>query len=410
MSSSPDIAIREAEGRFSRFELIRWWDQPRLRAARVLVIGAGALGNELVKNCALLGIGNLFVADMDRIEDSNLSRSVLFREADRDRHKAEVACEAARDIYPDGQARPFVGNIVHDLGRGVYFWADVILGGLDNREARVAMNRGAALAGKAWIDGAIEVLDGVARVFDPAQGPCYECTMSDVDWQILESRRSCALLTREEMTLGRTPTTPTTAAIVAGIEVQEAVKMLHGLETLAGGGLRYMGAAGEVQPVRYGRKADCFGHQRAAEPVPLGVGVADLTVAKLLERARDRLGPEAVLELGRDIVEALVCPECGRRDEVYRSFGQLTESDGVCPACDALRAPETLLAIGSDAPVLDRTFAELGVPPLDIISAREDEREIWYLFDGDADTVLGNLSHEGPWTGGCRHTNGGEMP
>ena len=88
----------------------------------------------------------------------------------------------------------FDGNIVYDLGLGVYRWADVVIGGLDNREARVAINQAAAKVGKPWIDGAIERLDGVARVFDPATGPCYECTMSEVDWKMLAARRSCALL------------------------------------------------------------------------------------------------------------------------------------------------------------------------------------------------------------------------
>ena len=57
---------------------------------------------------------------------------------------------------------------MYDLGLGVYRWADVVIGGLDNREARVAINQAAAKVGKPWIDGAIERLDGVARVFDAA--------------------------------------------------------------------------------------------------------------------------------------------------------------------------------------------------------------------------------------------------
>src|SRR5947208_1222528 len=117
--------------------------------------------------------------------------------------------------------RAFVGNAVSGLGLGVFRWADGIIGGLDNREARVAINRAAARAGRTWIDGAIERLDGVARVFTPATGPCYECTMSEVDWKMLEARRSCALLSREEMETGKVPTTPTTASVIAGIQIQE---------------------------------------------------------------------------------------------------------------------------------------------------------------------------------------------
>jgi molybdopterin/thiamine biosynthesis adenylyltransferase len=159
-----DSSTSETEDRFARFRLISWWDQERLATARVLVIGAGALGNEILKDLALLGVGRVFVADRDRIENSNLSRSILFRERDCGRPKAEVAAEKTAEVYGAIQVQAFVGNIVHDLGLGVYRWADVILGGLDNREARVAINHASARAAKVWIDGAIERLDGVARL------------------------------------------------------------------------------------------------------------------------------------------------------------------------------------------------------------------------------------------------------
>src|SRR5690348_7153428 len=83
--------IETADGRFARFEAIEWWDQSLLQKARVLVVGAGALGNEVIKNLALLGIGNVVIADMDKIELSNLSRSILFRESDEGKSKAECA-------------------------------------------------------------------------------------------------------------------------------------------------------------------------------------------------------------------------------------------------------------------------------------------------------------------------------
>ena len=212
----------------------------------------------------------MFVADRDRIENSNLSRSILFRERDCGRPKAEVAAERAAEIYPEMRVQPFTGNIVYDLGLGVYRWADVILGGLDNREARVAINQAAARAGKVWIDGAIERLDGVARVFDPATGPCYECTMGENDWKMLEARRSCALLSRGEMEQGKVPTTPTTASIIAGIQVQEAVKYLHGLEIIAGQGFVFDGTHHQSYLVSYTRKADCPAHD-ADEPVEVAL-------------------------------------------------------------------------------------------------------------------------------------------
>ncbi len=271
------------------------------------------------------------MADRDRIEHSNLSRSILFRESDCGRPKAQVAAERALEVYPSIKVQPFLGNIVHDLGVGIYRWADVILGGLDNREARVAINQASARAGKVWIDGAIERLDGVARVFDPATGPCYECTMGVNDWKMLEARRSCALLSRGEMEQGKVPTTPTTASIVAGIQVQEAVKYLHGLETISGQGFIFDGTFHQSYVVSYTRKADCPAHDVDQPVESLWQKVASTRVGDLLERARSDLGSEAIIELGRDLLRSLHCSTCGEDETVFASLGKITEARGRCP-------------------------------------------------------------------------------
>src|SRR5215211_766210 len=98
------------EDRFSRFRLIGWWDQERLREANIVVIGAGALGNEILKNLALLGVRRILVIDLDRIEYSNLSRSVLYRPEDVGRTKAEVAANATRALAHDAVVQPFNAN------------------------------------------------------------------------------------------------------------------------------------------------------------------------------------------------------------------------------------------------------------------------------------------------------------
>ncbi len=383
-----------AEGRFSRFELIAWWDQARLRRARIVVIGAGALGNEIVKNLALLGVGRVFIADMDTVEESNLSRSILFRARDQGKGKAVVAAEAARDICPETRVQPWVGNVVHDLGLGVFLWADIIIGGLDNREARVAINSFAARCGKVWVDGAIERLDGVARVFDPSAGPCYECTMSDADWRVLAARRSCALLTREEMAGGKVPTTPTTSSVIAGIQCQEVVKYLHGLDTLIGRGFVFTGTTHESYVVTYPPKPDCPVHERYEQIIAMERGSADVTAGELLQRARADLGADAVLDLGRDLIAGLACANCSRTDEVGGSLGKVTEAEGVCPRCGGMRAPITFCTISGDEAFLDRTLADLGVPPWEVVAARGSGGALAYELTGDREGVLGVLAAE----------------
>src|SRR5262252_9438661 len=103
---TPQAAPPPQEDRFSRLRLISWWDQEKLGAAKVLVVGAGALGNEILKNLALLGIARIVVADLDSIETSNLARSVLYRAADVGRRKADVAAEAVRNIFPQARVQP----------------------------------------------------------------------------------------------------------------------------------------------------------------------------------------------------------------------------------------------------------------------------------------------------------------
>ena len=257
------------EDRYSRLRLIPWWDQDRLKNATVMVVGAGAIGNELIKNLALLGIGKVLIYDMDRIENTNLTRSVLYRRSDVGRYKAEVAAERAMEMNPDVSAKAFIANIIDDVGLGVFRRMDVVLGGLDNREARLAINQACYKVNKPWIDGAIEALSGFARVFVPGHGACYECTMTETDWMLINKRKSCALLTHEQMEQGKIPTTPTSSSVIAGIQVQEMLKLLHsdrGLPTLTGKGYVFNGLTHDSYVVEYQEKPDCMSHE-TYEPI-----------------------------------------------------------------------------------------------------------------------------------------------
>jgi molybdopterin/thiamine biosynthesis adenylyltransferase len=385
-------AVADRDDRFHRFRLMGWWNQDRLAQAKVVVIGAGALGNELIKNLALLGVRNLFIADLDRIDNSNLSRSILYRAADNGSFKADVAARAARDVYPEIRAAAFNGNIVYDLGLGVFRWADIVLGGLDNREARLAINRACWKVGRPWIDGAIEQIQGIARVFVP-DGPCYECTMSKIDWDLLQRRRSCNLLSRGEMEAGKTPTTPTISSIIAGVQTQEAVKFLHGLPTIQGRGWVFDGLSTEAYQVEYQRKADCFSHDPLESVVSLRGGAVSVTAGEALEEARRLLGPSAHLELGRDVLERLVCPKCGHDEPMYVSLGKVRADSAKCPRCtDVRRDVVTFHKITGTEPFLDWPLAKIGVPPFDIVVARTMERAIGLELSADAAQVLGPLA------------------
>lgn len=190
--------------RYSRLTLIPWWDQDRLRGAKALVVGAGALGNEIIKNLTLLGVGTIHVVDMDRIESSNLSRSPLFRQSDVGEYKANVVAKHAMSMNPDVRVVPIVGKFEDQIGLGLLREMDLVFAGLDSRLARLNVGRACRMVGKPWIDGAIEALQGIVRVF-AADGPCYECTLNDVDLELIAKRKSCALITKDEAEQEKSP-------------------------------------------------------------------------------------------------------------------------------------------------------------------------------------------------------------
>jgi len=381
------------DDRFSRFRLIGWWDQEKLRKAHVLVIGAGALGNEILKNLALLGFANIVVVDLDSIESSNLSRSILYRAGDVGRRKADVAAEAVGNIFPDAHVHPITANVVHGLGLGLFAWADIVMAGLDNREARLWINRACWKMNKPWIDGAIEGINGVARVFMAGHPPCYECTLGETDWAILNKRMSCNLLALENDTEGKVATTPTISSIIAGLQVQEAVKLLHGLPVLAGKGFIFEGLNHTSYKVEYTENADCMSHYTLGEVISLEERSRDLTLAQLLARARQHLGSgEAVLEFSRDVIHKLACPGCGAEEELFAAVGTVSYARGKCSACGQMQSVITAHSYSGTEPFGQRTLDRLGLPLYDVFSARSAEREIAFLLTGDAREVLGRMA------------------
>ena len=375
-----NVDLDERDGRYHRQELISWWRQERLAEARVLVVGAGALGNELVKNLALLGVGTVLVADLDVVENSNLARCVLFREHDEGSPKAEVVASAAAALNPDVRVIPVVGDVCTSLGLGAYRDLDVVVGGLDNREARVHVNQACWKATVPWVDGAIEGLLGVMRVFVPPHSACYECTMNRQDHKLLAMRRACSLLTRDQMLAGKVPTTVTSASVIAALQVQEVVKLLHRDEleySFAGRGFVFNGLTHDSYVVTYPRREDCLSHDSYDgpwEPIPEGTSLGGV-----LARAQAELGAEAVLDFEHDIVVSATCAHCESRVDVRRPLASVSIADATCGTCGRERALELTHSVSADDhPLLGLTPDRLGLPPSDVLTARCGEQRRFY--------------------------------
>jgi adenylyltransferase/sulfurtransferase len=379
--AEPALLIDDAD-RYSRLRLIPWWRQERLAAAKVLVVGAGALGNEVVKNLALLGVGTTIVIDLDDVEPSNLSRSVLFRAGDGGRSKAAVAAERAREINPEVAFLPIHGDVITDVGLGLFADVDVVIGCLDNREARLWVNRQCWKVGTPWVDAGIQEIQGVVKVFVPPDSACYECAMTARDYQLLNLRYSCPLLRREQILEGKVPTAPTIASMMAALEVQEALKLIHGLPVNAGSAMVFNGVANQFYTTKLPHREDCLSHETYPEPISLPIG-NDVTASALFELARPSLAGTLTLALERDMVTAIECPRCGWRLDIFRPRTRVAMSEAVCPNCREAGHAEMINGVKADSPFAAQSLAKLGIPRYDIVRVDGDEHSEFFLLAGD---------------------------
>lgn len=365
-----------AESRYDRQERITWWDQDALKRAKVLVIGAGALGNEIVKNLALLGIGEVHIVDMDSIERSNLARCAMFRDEDEGGNKAEVLARAAASLNPDCRTVAYVVPI-QSLGAAAIAGFDVIIAGLDNMEARLWINRAARRLGKYWIDGAIEGLQGIVRAFPPS-GACLECTLGEQDFKALSHRRSCALLSPEELVSGKTPTNSTSASIVAGIEVQEAVKFLvgrHDLLSLNNRVWRLEGESMTTSTVGFFEDEYCMAHDSYEEVAK--VVSLHTSWPQLFEAATQHLGenPEAI-DFEDDLVLLSGCPTCSTGGLTVGLRALFPKGAGRCSGCgeDLPAESAATMELGSIAELPE--LAEWLWPHLEFMTFRAGSRRV----------------------------------
>ena len=375
--------------RSGTLKLLSWWKHDTVRAATVMIVGLGALGNEVAKNLALLGIGRLIVVDRDTVELSNLSRSVLFRESDQGRSKTEVAAAQIRELNPDVDVLALHGDVTMDIGLGLFRRVDVAIGCLDSRAARLWLNDSCYLAGIPWVDGAIQDMFGEVRVFAPELGACYACTLSASDWRIIREARPCKGLAVGNILEGRVPTTPTIASIIGGVQSQEALKLVHGMPSHPGKVFVFRGLTTEADLLTLPRKDGCQSHYTLPEVTELPLTSAS-TFRDLLREARARLGEDAYLMLrGRELVSHLECPACGSREDLGVLEVRLTPDLARCPSCGhGMREAETTHVITDHDPFVDRTLSDAGFPLLDVIEARNATDAVGLELTGDLSAVI----------------------
>lgn len=201
-------------------------DQKKLRSAHALIVGCGALGNELVKNLAWLGFGEITIVDYDDVEFSNVSRG-LFEKEDVGKNKADVLANKVSNSSPYVKIAAIAKRVEECDPEQLK--CHVMLSALDNMPTRVWLASFCVANNIPLIDGGIKEFQGRVQTFMP-EGACLACGIPmDRYAEIMELSNPC-----EGIEFGAQASFTTVSSIVAGISANEAMKVVVGLPTLSG--------------------------------------------------------------------------------------------------------------------------------------------------------------------------------
>jgi adenylyltransferase/sulfurtransferase len=219
--------------------------QARLRAASVLVVGAGGLGCPAALYLAAAGVGTIGLLDFDRVDESNLQRQVLFTTEDIGELKAERAAARLRALNPQLQLNTHPIELCAANVRELFAPYDLILDGSDRIGTRYLVNDACVLLSKPLVSAAIHRFEGQAMSYVPGRGPCYRCLFPQIAEGTLPS---CA----QAGVLGVLP------GVLGSVQATEAIKLLLGIGTpLIGRVLVYDALSMRFDEFRIARRPEC---------------------------------------------------------------------------------------------------------------------------------------------------------
>jgi adenylyltransferase/sulfurtransferase len=263
--------------------------QRKLKAARVLCVGAGGLGSPLALYLGAAGVGTLGIVDFDVVDYTNLQRQIIHTTADVGRKKLDSAAEKLKAINPFLNIRKFETRLSSENALELFRDFDIIADGTDNFPTRYLVNDACVLTGKPNVYGSIFRFEGQASVFATKQGPCYRCLYSEPPPPGLVP--SCA----EGGVLGILP------GLVGVIQATEVIKLILGKGEPLIGRLLLIDALGmKFRELKLRKNPDCpaCGTHRSitklidynefcgirGEEKPVEAGVPEIQVEELKRR------------------------------------------------------------------------------------------------------------------------------
>lgn len=247
--------------RYLRNNMIDWFDQSIVSSLNTIVVGAGAIGNEVIKNLALMGVKNIKIYDLDTIEAHNLTKSILFSEDDIGKLKAEVAAKKAKELDPNINPKAIHGDIFKKLGIADVLDSNIIFCCLDNFETRLRINELCVLTKTPMINLSIDSRYASVEVFtyQDEDRICYECNLPLSAYERISKRYSCGYLKKISYIEKKIPTTIMTSAASASIGVSLGLQVAVGKDDININPSRSLldTRSGKSSYTQYSKNPDC---------------------------------------------------------------------------------------------------------------------------------------------------------
>lgn len=220
---------------YDRQKRVAGWNQLAVSESKCLVIGAGALGNEVVKSLVQLGVRQIAVVDNDVIVKANLNRCVFFslQDAEQELLKANVLAERAEKLNGESKVTP-IAKRVEDIPEKFFSKTgfSCVFSCLDNLGARLHVNAH-SYGNCPLVDGGTSGFYGKVQVVR-SPSACLECSLTKRDYSLLWKKYSCV---GDELDFvdPKMPALPMTTSVIAGLQAAEFVKIAHEGKPVAGG-------------------------------------------------------------------------------------------------------------------------------------------------------------------------------
>lgn len=378
-----------------------------IKNVRILVVGVGAGGNEVLKNLLLMGFGHLTIIDFDHVEDSNLSRTTLFRKEDIGKSKSLVAAERLREmaLHENPEIVGLHGNLMTDFGKGLFVEHDIVICCVDTQKCRAYINDMCVLTRTPFFemgfsgydvdicffapegsmtqkDGTvIEKLPSTDGVFPTMNGVFPVCLREEIGFGDFEEKRnSCSGYKVQDTNLSKIPTIQISAGMAGVLVATELIKYLDGIDSLRNKMLLYFGKTYSTMICNYQRSSKCTIHDEEFNLVEIPVK-CDVTLKEVLEAIEAKLGGKAMLTLPDEFIISNKCHICGKTIKINKRKKEIWDEERWCDDCrskyenyshiieyasDTISVPrEVTLNINEE--YLELKISDLGVPNNDIL-------------------------------------------